>query len=157
MDTNAPIHRPLYLILQYFTVRWKLEALVYIFGLHLPSFCSLRSCLFSVIFRANIWVRCSMQQLSGPGSLSSLRINYNRPDIGHGYLRIGTARTVYIYYLQTIIAYRKMPTYWTCALLGFMMALWITNVELLRIYNKPQIGEQSWVSFGQVVYSRFHY
>jgi hypothetical protein len=53
------------------------------------------------------------------------------------------------------LPYRKMPTYWICALLGLMMALWITNVELLRIYNKPQIGEQSWVSFGQVEYSYF--
>jgi hypothetical protein len=31
-----------------------------------------------------------------------------------------------------------------------LMSLWITNVELLRIYNRPQASEESWVSFGQV-------
>jgi hypothetical protein len=40
--------------------------------------------------------------------------------------------------------------YGTCTLLFLMISLWITNVELLRIYNRPQSGEQSWVAFGQV-------
>jgi hypothetical protein len=40
--------------------------------------------------------------------------------------------------------------YGTCALVGLIVLLWITNIELLRIYNQPQSGEQSWVAFGQV-------
>jgi hypothetical protein len=31
-----------------------------------------------------------------------------------------------------------------------LMSLWIANVELLREYNKPRTGEESWVSLGQV-------
>jgi hypothetical protein len=34
------------------------------------------------------------------------------------------------------------------ATLVVLMSLWITNVELLRIYNNPQSGEESWISFG---------
>jgi hypothetical protein len=42
----------------------------------------------------------------------------------------------------------------SAAALAVLMSLWIANVELLRIYNKPQSGEEAWVSFGQV--SRVH-
>jgi hypothetical protein len=42
----------------------------------------------------------------------------------------------------------------SAAVLAVLMSLWIANVELLRIYNKPQSGEEAWVSFGQV--SRIH-
>jgi hypothetical protein len=42
----------------------------------------------------------------------------------------------------------------SAAVLAVLMSLWIANVELLRIHNKPQSGEEAWVSFGQV--SRVH-